>query len=614
MSEHVSAGEGVGAGGPHDGRQHLPSPWVKRLAALVEATTVAGSGRLQARAILALRRAGSHGGRLRVGVLGEFNRGKSTLLNALVGRRALPAGVLPTTRAPVLLCPAGPEGWWWRLAPAPGDEAERRVACADGPEAATAARAVASPAPGSLLELGVDADWGEHLELLDTPGLADPHFGAADGGLVDWLFGCDLLLLTLDAGQPLTDTELRFAAEWLAPRGPRRVHVVLNRADLPEPEDLAAIRAHVVSALPASLQTAPLFVCAPRQALRATDPGTDELRVALDTLQGERLTELRRLALGQETESLSQAVARELDLVHAALMLEPAELRRLRTRAAERRAQGSETRQELRRRLQAAARRERERLDDGLERLRERLGDALPEQLARASPRDLQRYLADFLRDTFAAWAERHASGVADRLQQLSEELTALQGEWLRQVTLSALEPVGLSRPATPWEVHTPLGDGGVVALGAAGTALAVLSGLGVGALVALAAPALASLVQLGRGHRVRQLALEHSLSAVAELSAATRSQLTARNERALAAMELYFTTAGAPLQAAVDEVLSRVGALGGLPDEQRGAKLGQVLAARQALSEAWPDALGTAASGERGVASAWATGDAAGG
>ncbi len=112
----------------------------------------------------------------------------------------------------------------------------------------------------------------------------------------------------------------------------------------------------------------------------------------------------------------------------------------------------------------------------------------------------------------------------------------------------------------------------------------------------------------------MRQLALEHSLSAVAELSAATRSQLTARNERALAAMELYFTTAGAPLQAAVDEVLSRVGALGGLPDEQRGAKLGQVLAARQALSEAWPDALGTAASGERGVASAWATGDAAGG
>ena len=38
--------------------------------------------------------------RLEVAVVGEFKRGKSSLLNALVGREVLPVGVLPQTRGP----------------------------------------------------------------------------------------------------------------------------------------------------------------------------------------------------------------------------------------------------------------------------------------------------------------------------------------------------------------------------------------------------------------------------------------------------------------------------------------------------------------------------------
>jgi ribosome biogenesis GTPase A len=41
--------------------------------------------------------------RLEVAVVGEFKRGKSSLLNALVGREVLPVGVLPLTAVPTVL-------------------------------------------------------------------------------------------------------------------------------------------------------------------------------------------------------------------------------------------------------------------------------------------------------------------------------------------------------------------------------------------------------------------------------------------------------------------------------------------------------------------------------
>src|SRR4029453_11492500 len=41
--------------------------------------------------------------RLGVAVVGEFKRGKSSLLNALVGREVLPVGVLPLTAVPTVL-------------------------------------------------------------------------------------------------------------------------------------------------------------------------------------------------------------------------------------------------------------------------------------------------------------------------------------------------------------------------------------------------------------------------------------------------------------------------------------------------------------------------------
>src|SRR6266536_279562 len=54
---------------------------------------------------------------LEVAVVGEFKRGKSTLLNALIDAEVLPAGVLPLTAVPTVL---------ERGSPVPGAGARRR--------------------------------------------------------------------------------------------------------------------------------------------------------------------------------------------------------------------------------------------------------------------------------------------------------------------------------------------------------------------------------------------------------------------------------------------------------------------------------------------------------
>ena len=57
-------------------------------------------------------------GLLRVAVLGQFKRGKSTLLNALLGAPLLPAGVIPVTAIPTFL--------------RAGIEAKARISFSDG--------------------------------------------------------------------------------------------------------------------------------------------------------------------------------------------------------------------------------------------------------------------------------------------------------------------------------------------------------------------------------------------------------------------------------------------------------------------------------------------------
>jgi len=157
-------------------------------------------------------------------VAGEFNAGKSTLINALLGGRFLDAGVLPTTNEVALLVYG--EG---------GDGGER----AGGGDAAP-------PLPsGGATVRRLPAPLLRALHVVDTPG-TNAVVGRQAALAQEFVPRADLVLFTLSADRPLCASEatfLRYIASW-----GKKVAFVVNKIDaLPDADSVAAVCAFVAA-------------------------------------------------------------------------------------------------------------------------------------------------------------------------------------------------------------------------------------------------------------------------------------------------------------------------------------------------------------------------------
>lgn len=164
----------------------------------------------------------------RIAVFGPFNYGKSTLINALMGDRALPMDIIPTTGAAIYV----------RY----GAELQTKVVFKDGKE---------------LVELGteilkqfaiLDGDrrmredvlsvevlaphpfLKNNVELLDLPGTNDRE--AQDTLVKEKLLTCDLIIQILDGRQLMTLGEREHLRDWLLDRGIKTVVFVVNFLNL----------------------------------------------------------------------------------------------------------------------------------------------------------------------------------------------------------------------------------------------------------------------------------------------------------------------------------------------------------------------------------------------
>ncbi|MDA1186053.1 MAG: dynamin family protein [Acidobacteria bacterium] len=175
-------------------------------------------------------------------VAGEFNAGKSALINALLGERVLAEGVTPTTADIQLLRHTDQAG-----ARTPGD-----------------VREVISTAP--LLR---------DIHLVDTPGtnaIARVHEVLTRR----FVPRADLILFVTSADRPFTESERQFLAqiqEW-----GKKVVMVINKLDLLRtPEDVDTVRTFVRDNFRSLLGIVPeMFVVSARQAFDAQAGGNAE--------------------------------------------------------------------------------------------------------------------------------------------------------------------------------------------------------------------------------------------------------------------------------------------------------------------------------------------------
>jgi GTP-binding protein EngB required for normal cell division len=169
--------------------------------------------------------------RLEVAVVGEFKRGKSSLLNALVGREVLPVGVLPLTAVPTVL-EQGEEGLvveytdghqeQHRL-----DQVARFVTEDANPGNRLGVARVTARLHTRLLDAGV--------RLVDTPGVGSVHEHNTRS-TDTYLPSLDAAVLVVSADPPISGGERAFLKRVLDHAV--RLFVVLNKADYLAPADL----------------------------------------------------------------------------------------------------------------------------------------------------------------------------------------------------------------------------------------------------------------------------------------------------------------------------------------------------------------------------------------
>lgn len=298
-------------------------------------------------------RAGQLVERLRAGqfviaVVGEFKRGKSTLVNALLGEAVLPTGALPLTAVATELAFGEPgavvEFADGHAEAVPRDEIAIYATEAGNPTNERHVARIEVRGRWSLLEPGV--------VLVDTPGIASLYAHNSEAGQAA-LLAADGAILVFSADTPMSEREAHLL-QLLHGRG-TRTFFVINKADHLEPGDLVTVRQFVSRSIAEVLGTIePVHVTDARSALAAASASRPvrsagiefvNLRAEISRFIEDDLVAARVVATRNELSRLGHALSEAVNIERAARGIAAGELVQLVDRfghEAERQRQGFE--------------------------------------------------------------------------------------------------------------------------------------------------------------------------------------------------------------------------------------------------------------------------------
>lgn len=250
--------------------------------------------------------------RFNLAILGQFSRGKSSLMNALLGSEKLPTGILPLTSVITTVAYGESEkvllqreGWPFpqeiRLGELmeyvtqqgnPGNE--KRVILAE------------VQLPNELLRLGV--------HFIDTPGVASA-IAANTRTTRQFLPEADAAILVTSFESPMTESELKFLQD--VREHVRKIFVVVNKLDLVSPTDRGPVLDAVRETLRGEFQDIDLdvFAVSARDALRAKQESSAEA-LALSGLPLLEVALTNFLRRDKARELLVQAAGRSANVAH----------------------------------------------------------------------------------------------------------------------------------------------------------------------------------------------------------------------------------------------------------------------------------------------------------
>jgi Dynamin family len=243
-------------------------------------------------------------GRFYVACLGQFKRGKSTLINALVGKPVLPVGFVPVTAVPTVVrfgeaskARIQTRDGSWRAIPVA--ELKLYVTEEHNPENALGVNGAEVFVPSPLLSGG--------MCLVDTPGLGSVFTGntAATHQFVPHI---DAALVVVGADPPLAGEELALVEAVAS--NVQNLILVLNKADRTGEAENAAAVAFARRLLEKRLQrpVGPVFEVSAAERIDGRGPERDwgQLRAALEQLVHDSGRQLIQAAGERGLERLSE--------------------------------------------------------------------------------------------------------------------------------------------------------------------------------------------------------------------------------------------------------------------------------------------------------------------
>lgn len=158
-------------------------------------------------------------------VIGDFKRGKSTIINAILGRSIAPVNVAPETFT--INCISY------------GDHPSVEAVLHNGKRVTLTADDLSRRRlielldyfPGELeyIDVRSDAPILKEIQIVDTPGLSD--LDDLDKQVKDFLVKADAVIYVASALSPFSESEQYFIAEYIAPQNFSKVFVLVNMID-----------------------------------------------------------------------------------------------------------------------------------------------------------------------------------------------------------------------------------------------------------------------------------------------------------------------------------------------------------------------------------------------
>jgi GTP-binding protein EngB required for normal cell division len=487
-------------------------------------------------------------------VLGEFNHGKSTFVNALLGSDILPTGITPTT--------ASINHVVWAERPTArvvlnGGES-RALDPNQLKEWVTVAGGHASEV--AYVELGYPSELlRNQVVLVDTPGVNDLNEQRAEV-TYGYVPRADAVVFLLDAGQALKDSEREFLRSRVLESARDRLIFVLGKMDMLSADERSAVLDYVTGGLSKLMPEPVIYALSAKDWARSNDPasGMPELIAYLERFLARDRAQVILDNAAADAARTAGYLENNLGVRMRAYDLDLGELE-VRISAVREQLDTSKRKlDDLHVRIAADAASIKNHISLDLEAFTKAFVHALPGQIDAVDANEVKLYLPAFIEDKFKEWAELEGARLAAMLEHLAEEVISITNENVAEAAALLADRLGPGDTAVEISVDSFRYDVGIYAVGALGTTVMLFVNALAGGLLTLAAPILAIVLKSKIAGDIRIQAKERVPAAVSNAAEAMKPHFDKCIDDFAGRLSEFVSNAGNTLYKGISEILDR--------------------------------------------------------